>query len=62
MKKIIMSVIALAIALALVVAIWVPLAGKSKDSAHVNYTRTQTIDTKVGEIANPLDTVITSED
>jgi hypothetical protein len=51
MKKIIMSVIGLAIALALVVAIWVPLANKSRGTAQTNYTRTTTIDSNVQTIS-----------
>lgn len=54
MKKIIMSVIGLAIALALVVAIWVPLANKSRASAKINYDRTATIDGNVTTISTPV--------
>lgn len=54
MKKIIMSVIGLAIALALVVAIWVPLADKSKTSAQTNYNRTNIIDGNVATISTPV--------
>jgi len=54
MKKIIMSVIGLAIALALVVAIWVPLANKSKTTGQANYDRTETIDGSVTTLSTPI--------
>lgn len=54
MKKIIMSVIGLAIALALVVAIWVPLANKSKGTAQTNYTRAAGLDSEVETIASQV--------
>lgn len=56
MKKIIMSVIGLAIALALVVAIWVPLANKSRGTAQTNYTRANSIDTSVSGISAEINT------
>lgn len=59
MKKIIMSVIALAIALALVVAIWVPLAGKSRTSAQTNYERTNTIDVNVESLSSSVTSTAT---
>jgi hypothetical protein len=60
MKKIIMSVIGLAIALALVVAIWVPLATKSKGSALINYQRTNTIDTNVETMSSAVTTTLST--
>lgn len=54
MKKIIMSVIGLAIALALVVAIWVPLSQKSRSSAGENYNKAVTIDSDVTALSTPV--------
>lgn len=59
MKKIIMSVIGLAIALALVVAIWVPLANKSRNSAQANYERANTINVNVDSMATPVTSTAT---
>lgn len=62
MKKVIMSVIALAIALALVVAIWVPLAEKSRGSARNNYSRVNTIDGQVSTLSAEVTTSSSSSD
>jgi hypothetical protein len=54
MKKVIMSVIALAIALALVVAIWIPLANKSRGTAQSNYNRAGVIDSEVSGLSSQI--------
>lgn len=54
MKKVIMSVIGFAIAIALVIAIWVPLATHGKGTATTNEGRFDSLDSGVTTLASPI--------
>lgn len=54
MKKVIMSVIGFAIALALVLAIWVPIANKGRTTATSTLTRSDSVDTSIDTLAAPV--------
>ncbi len=54
MKKVVMSVIGFAIAVALVVAIWVPLANHGKDTAESNESRFDNVDSSISTLASPI--------
>ena len=49
-----MSVIGFAIAVALIIAIWVPLATHGREAAGRNQTNFNSIDTSVGAMASPI--------
>lgn len=54
MKKVIMSVIGLAIALALVLAIWVPIAKEGRDTASTTLSRSDTIDSNISNLEKEI--------
>jgi hypothetical protein len=54
MKKVLMSVIGFAIAVALVVAIWIPLATHGKNTGTANEAKFDSVDTNVNTLASPI--------
>lgn len=54
MKKVVMSVIGFAIAIALVIAIWVPLATHGRTTGVSNETRFDSVDGSVTTLASPI--------
>lgn len=54
MKKVIMSIIGLAIALALVLAIWVPVSNTGKNMGTRTLDRSGTVETQISAVASPI--------
>lgn len=54
MKKVIMSVIGFAIAAALIIAVWIPLATHGKNTGTSNETKFDSVDASISTLSTPI--------